>query len=162
MVERIASKAKYEVSHARTYKNTTLSEEQMKVAWKNANRDDSSEKRLERYPFTEDTLDPDFVVRYENFSFDLRNLLRAFECKENFYSKNLHIVEQKPFSEEDVSGDDPSNDTLVESSFDGGYNLSEIPLLYGDARHKRMTKFAEVHNEDGLIKAVTFQRQNLQ
>lgn len=147
MRERIASKAKYEVSNGRVYMNTTLTTEQMKTAFEKARADNTSEERLEAYPFPEKKrLNPDYIIRSEMFSDDLQSLLRAFNCNESFFSKNLHKAETETNQSSNLSH-------VSEASFADNVDYSAISLQLGDARHIRLSRMAKLNNMNGLQKA---------
>lgn len=137
MTERIASKAKFEVSGGKTYQNTTLSKEDLRRAIQKAINDNTTEERLERYPFTDQTIEPDYIIRSQNFSGDLKILLRSFKCDEDFFTKNLHVVEGES-STESVGGLPVNNSETT---------LSQVQLKYNDYRHVYLSKLAQRKNE---------------
>lgn len=140
MVERIASKAKYEISNGRTSINTTLSQYELQKALEKATMDNSSEARLEKYPFPEQKMKPHYVIRSEYFTEDLQLLLRSFQCSEEIFSKNLHSVEDQGLSKQ-------GNATTAGKSDE---NILRIDLKFRDDRHLTLTKLAEEQNNYSL------------
>lgn len=136
MKERIISKAKFQVSGGQTHTNTTLSIEELARAMELAKKDNTTEERLEKYPFTNEKVDPDYVIRSEQFLQDLRSLLHLFHCQEDIYTKNLHVVNETVSTESDDGKIliPPYNETV------------EIPLGYNDERHMHLSKIAEKKN----------------
>lgn len=137
MPERIASKAKFEVSGGKTYQNTTLSEDDLERAIQKAINDNTTEERLERYPFIDQKIEPDYIIRSQNFSEDLKALLRSFRCGEEFYTKNLHIVEEES-STKNVHISPMNKSETVHR---------QVQLKYGDHRHIYLSNLAQMKNE---------------
>lgn len=170
MQERILSKAKFECSGGRTYKNTTVSKKgRVKIISKISDIEYTSaaEKRLEEYPFsTSFTIPPDYVIRSSYLVDDLRLLLDAFSCQDvEVWSKNVHVYnkfwsqQRRVSSIDDSDEDTPQDDDEIDNEDISPIeheDLMKIDLLYNDMRHKEMLRWADRFNERGLEKAANF------
>lgn len=170
MKNRLMSKAKYRVSGARTYKNTTVEERQwgkvMKIIQKEK---DAVELKLEKYPFKTWKLGiiPDYVINSNSLMSDISQLLDAFQCEIPIYTTNVHAYlgnETKENEEElVVQGNftqSVDKNGLNKTTLEEQYILDQLHLNYGDRRHKNMLRYARKHNLKGLSKAWLFVNPN--
>lgn len=145
MGPRIASAAKYKVSQARVYLNTTLNHTQMEEAWNisvEIINEEQVERRLENYPFDGREIQPDFVVRNDHLQSDLADLLSAFNCSVSVRSKNLHVYESEEESDDEIPQ----------------FDFKKLSIKLGDARHKKLVTLAKHHNQQGLERARFFRK----
>lgn len=135
MKERIASKAKYAM-HKR-HGNSSLTSQQYSKAVKKALVDNGTEPELEAYPFTSNqSMQPDYVIRADNFETDLNLLLRALGCETSYTSANVHLYEGEEVSRME--------------------ELDAVELKYSDATFKRLSLLADQRNSVGIAKAKQF------
>lgn len=140
MRERLLSEAKYVATEGNIRINTSIATDAHLAALRDAlrhlgpaagsgGRGGESERMFEVYPFRQSRqLSPDYIVRADQLASDLRPLLRAFRCAEDFRSTNVHDARHADLR--DV----------------------HVDVHMGDVRHAHLSAMAVDTNRRGLAK----------
>lgn len=162
---RMASFGKNDAIYGQIYTNMTLSREQLinAIHWARGRRGQLEELIYENYPYphvpqnVERRLDPDYVIRYDNFADDLVRLLDAFRCEKVVRTTNIHALDDEDIPS-NVKPGRTRHSTMPNKSTDWDSmpmeqlkaELLSTPTRFGNKIHLRMTNIAERANEQGL------------
>lgn len=142
----------YTLGGNQTLSNADINEAKQRLSKRNRARIDM-EGLMEQYPFhvrhgiwnvSRDEIQHfaklvQYVVRFDHFDDDLRALLNAFGCEEEYLSVNMHVMKKT------IEMDDVASRFLKDCL---------VQLQFHDWRHKLLSARADMVNRDGIDKVV--------
>lgn len=162
---RMASFGKNDAIYGQIYTNMTLSREQLvnAVHWARSPRGRLEELIYENYPYPHVPrevayrLEPDYVIRYDNFADDLLKLLEAFQCEGVVQTTNIHALDtedipfnNKPGRTRHSTMPNKSTDWDALSMEQLKDELLNTPINLGNKIHLHMLEIAEKSNDKAL------------